>query len=96
MEGFETIRTPASYFGGLKDDGYTSKQRGGSRTGLIGLRVLHVIIARGADLPPCVVARWDGGELSSDTYTAKTFTNETELAAWLAEWHIQLGRCRRL
>lgn len=96
MEGFETIRTPRAYFEGLKDEGYTSKQRGGSRPSLCGLSVLHVTIVRGQDLPPCALAQWQGNGASSSTYTTRTFTDDAELDAWLARWSIELGKCRKL
>jgi hypothetical protein len=96
MEGFETIRTPAAYITGLKDEGYTSKQRCGSHPSLLGLRVLHATIIRGYDLPPCVLAQWEGGDLPTSTYTARTFSDEAELDDWIKRWSIRLGPLRKL
>lgn len=96
MEGFEPIDSPRSYIVGLKDEDYTSKQRGGSHACLTGLRVLHATIYRGYDLPPCVIAQWAGGELSPDIFTARTFNDEAALQVWINRWSIQLGPCRKL
>lgn len=92
MEGFEPIRTPSAYFRSLKGDGYSSKQRCGSHAGLRGLHVLHATIIRGDQLPPCVLAQWEGGEQPLSTYMARTFKDEAELEAWIKQWSIQLGR----
>ncbi len=97
MEGFAIVRNASGLFQTLREEGYTSKQRGGSPGTMTGLRVLHVTIVRGADLPPHAIAQWMGDGLAPDTYTSREFASQDELQAWLTQWGVILGdRCRKL
>jgi hypothetical protein len=96
MEGFETRGNIPATTRDLADQGYTSQQRGGAVHVRKGIRIDHVIVLRGLNLPTCVLAQWlEGTDLQKLHIGIKEFATEDELNLWLREWDIRLSRHTR-
>ena len=93
MEGFEYIGNIPATRRDLAEQGYDTMQRGGPLSTMNGIRITFVMVFRGLDLAPQVVAEWTTADKPATTERGiRPFDNDEQLAEWLRTWNIQLGR----
>lgn len=92
MDGFEECSSAAAFMQARREDGYSSKQRGGGRAVIDGISVRHVTIISGLWLPPWAMVEWAG--TGSTTHTIRMFDSSADMKAWLSHWDVRLGRPR--
>jgi len=96
MEGFVRIGNIPATRRDLAEQGYDTMVRGGSESVVDGIRITMVMVVRGLDLAPQVVAEWT---LASDPTATRlglrAFDNDQQLADWLRYRNIRLSRRER-
>jgi hypothetical protein len=96
MEGFERIGNIPATRRDLANQGYDTMVRGGSVSVVDGIRITMVMVVRGMDLAPQVVAEWaPASDPTATQLGLRMFDNDEQLATWLRHWNIQLGRRER-